>query len=617
MQFMKKLTKGNIVYLIILSVLGALNLVILMFILDMFNLKVWGIVLGFVIYALMIAGFVLLLNKRWFFKLANGLTGLLLLVLLFNISGPTSSRVRAVDYKNPTKSDIVEVEGGKIQGVLNKEQNIEIYTGIPYAKAPVGELRWKEPQDVVPWDGVKDCSYFAPRAMQPLSNQFFDSGTQLVLEKGWNIDYQSHDIEARSEDCLYLNVFKPKNALPNTPVLVFYHGGSLMRGSTSSRDYNGTELAKRGIIFVSVAYRVGVFGYFAHEELKAESPNHTTGVYGLLDQIKGLKWVNDNIGKFNGNKDNITIAGESAGSSSVSAICASPLAKGLFRKAIGESSSVATLTPPHTYRTLDKALKMGKDIQEEFKCSSIEELRKIPATKLVNTKYENNSLCVDGYALPKSPYEIYKAHENNEEILLNGANANEAEAFTIPMFLVSGQPNKSNWKSRLKAVFGNLTDKLLALYPDVKTDGDAYRAFNEIISTYWFVYPHQAWSKLAEENGEPVYRYVFTKTNGYMSTWHSGEMIYAYNNIKNSKYQYRYNQSDYDLSDTMASYWVNFVKNDDPSIGDSVPSWPEWHSSQNKVQELGKNVSQIDDPFAKLYSFFEEFEQYKAEHPNE
>ena len=612
---MKKLSKGNIIYLSILIALGLFNLLLLILLLDMFNLQVFGIVLSFVVYAGVIAGFVLLMNKKWYLKLANGITGLLLLIMLFNISAPTTSRVKAVDYKNPTKSEVVEVEGGKIQGVLSEDQGVEIFTGIPYAKAPVGEFRWKEPQDVENWDGIKDCSYFAPRAMQSKTNWFTDTGTRFILEKGWHLDYHSYSDETMSEDCLYLNVFKPINALPNTPVLVFFHGGSLMGGSTSFGDYNGTELAKRGIIFVSVAYRVGVFGYFAHEELREESPNHTTGVYGLLDQIKGLKWVNDNIDKFNGNKDNITIAGESAGSSSVSAICSSPLAKNLFKKAIGESSSVVTLTPPHTYRTLEKALKMGEDIQKEFKCSSIEELRKIPAERLINTKYQNNALCVDGYALEKSPYEVYKAKENNEKILLNGVNANEAEAFTIPMYLLSGQPNKSNWRQRLKGVFGDYADKVIALYPDVKTDGQAYKAFNEIISTYWFVYPHQSWSKLAEENGEPVYRYVFTKTNGYMSIWHSGEMIYAYNNIKNSKFQYRYNQSDYDLSETMARYWVNFVKNDNPSLGEIVQSWPEWSSSKNKVQELGKNVSQIDDPFNKLYSFFEEFEQYKAENP--
>ena len=612
---MKKLSKGNIVYLSILTFLSLFHLLLLILLIDMFNIRTFGIVLSFVIYFLMVWTFVLLMNKKWFFKVINGLTALVLIILLFNISAPLTKQVKAVDYKNPFKTEVMEVEGGKIQGVLNKEQDVEIYTGIPYARAPIGEYRWKEPGPVQSWDDVKDCSYFAPKAMQDKDNWFVDTGTRFVLERGWHLDYHSYTSEAMSEDCLYLNVFKPKNASMNTPVLVYYHGGSLMGGSTSFDDYNGTELARRGIIFVSVAYRVGVFGYFAHQSLIDESPNKTTGCYGLLDQIEGLKWVNNNIYRFNGDKNNITIAGESAGSSSVSAICSSPLASGLFKRAIGESSSLATKVPPHTYRSLEDGLKMGQDIQKEFKCNSMEELRKIPAEKLINTKYKNNSLCVDGhYALLKSPYEVYRDKENNEEALLNGCNMNEAEAFTIPMYLTSGQPNKSNWKKRLKDTFGDYADKFIALYPDVKTDGDAYKAFNEIISAYWFVYPHHSWNKLMVQNDKPVYVYLFTKTNGYMSTWHSGEMIYAYNNIKNSKFQYRYNQSDYVLSDIMASYWVNFVKSGNPN-GEGLPNWSLYNLDSGEVQELGLNVGSINDPFSKLYPVFEEFEEYQFTHP--
>lgn len=603
-----KLEKKYLVKLIILSFFALINLVLLILLIDMFNIRTFGIVLSFVIYALLIAFLFYFLKKKWYIKLATILGGILVISITFTVAHPLTSRVKAVNYDNPEKTQIIEVEGGKIRGVLSEDKEVEIYTGIPYAKAPVGDLRWVEPQNVESWEGIKECDYFAPKAMQAKTNWFFDTGTRFVLENGWNIDYHSYDQEEMSEDCLYLNVFKSKNATGDSPVLVFYHGGSLMSGSTSFGDYRGEEFARKGVIFVSVAYRVGVFGYFAHQELIDNSLHHTTGNYGLLDQIKALKWVNDNIHVFGGDKNNITIAGESAGSSSVSAICSSPLAKGLFKKAIGESSSVVTKVPPHTYRSLDKALEMGNDIMSEFKCQNISELRNVKAEKLINTKYENNALTIDGYALEKSPYEVYLANEQNEEALLNGCNLNEADSFIVSLYMLN-KTNLSNYKERLEGVFDKYTDKILALYPEIKTNQEAYEVFNEILSVYWFVYPHHSWQSLAKQNGEKVYNYLFTKTNGYMSTWHSGEMIYAYDNVKNSSYPYRYDDSDLALATTMSSYWVNFIKNGNPN-GDNLPTWDEWNQADNKVMELGLNVSKIDDPFSKLYPVLEEFEKY-------
>ena len=612
---MKDLTKGQLAYLIIHCILSAIGLVALIFFIDMMNIRVYGIVLAFVFYIGLVVSIFFLLKKKWWIKLIDVVVSLALVVILILFTGPVTQPLLAATG-NTTKSQILTVEGGQIQGLVNEAGDVEIYAGIPYAKAPVGDLRWKEPQNVENWEGVKDCSYFAPRAMQSADNAFVDSFIDIFLEKQWKVNFKSKPNEPMSEDCLYLNVFKPKNVTAGAPVLVFFHGGSLTGGKTSNPDYRGEEFAKNGIVFVSVAYRLGVFGYFGLEELKAESPNHTTANYGLLDQVKSLKGVQDNIGVFGGDKTNVTIAGESAGSSSVSALCTTPLAHGYFKKAIGESSSLAIQVPPHTGRKQSAAIEMGNDIKKEFKVSTLEELRAIPAEKLIKTKYENSALSYDDpYVFPKTPYEVYRDGEQNEEILLNGVNLNEADCFLLPQLILSGQglTNLKNYKARIEDGFeGEYAQKVLDLYSGkINTNSDADKMFNQVTSARWFVYPHESWSTLAENSGKTVYRYVFTKENGYLGTWHSGEMIYMYGNVKNAERPYRYNESDLKLSEQMSNYIMSFVKTDNPNYAGGA-EWTPWSASTHKVMEFGDNVSMIDDPFLFLYGVMAEYDTYLA-----
>lgn len=605
---MKK-ERNSILGLIIRIILFLIGLTLMVFIVDLLNLKLFGIILVLLVYS--IFGFVqyFFRNKNIAVRFLSTLVTVVLLMLSVTISKVKPSSISALSYKQE-ETEVVHLEKGDIKGVITSDNKVEIFTGIPYAKPPVGDLRWKEPEDMDSWSGVRDCSNYAPKAMQASSNFPLSTAEDIFLEKSWHPHLLPKEDQEMSEDCLYINIYKPKDANENTPVIVFFHGGSLMSGSTAFTDYNGIEYAKEGVIFVQASYRLGVFGYLALPELKAESPNNTTGNYGLLDQIKALEWVNKNIDKFNGDKNNVTIAGESAGSSSVSALCASPLAKGYFKKAIGESSSTVLKNPPHTFRTLEDAYKMGSDIKKEFNCTTLEELRALDAKELIKTKYKNSSMTVDGYALPKTPYEIYLAGEQNEEILLNGVNRNEADCFLIPEYLFSLQamPNLSNFEERLREVFKDKTDDLIALYNgSIKTDSDAYKVFMEIISTYWFVYPHESWSNMAYNSGTKVYRYVFTKENGYLGTWHSGEMIYMYKNIESSNYRYRYDESDINLSNTMSKYIINFIKTDNPnSAGLSV--WDEWTPTSSKVFEFGDNVSMIEDPFNYLYEFLKDFD---------
>ena len=566
-----------------------------------------GPLVGFIIFLVLLAAFIairiLLRNKKFVFRMIPTI-GFLVASLVIGVTAKPIIKNLPI-FESGERIEIT-LKNGKGYGLYNKTYEVEGYAGIPYAKAPVGDLRWKEPQPVENWEGVKDFTVFASKSMQPEGNgSVFSNLANIYAAKKWVPNFKTTYDSVKSEDSLYLNIWKPHTTETNLPILVYIHGGSLTSGSSSYGDYQGIEVARSGVIMITIAYRLGVFGYFAHEDLRNESSNHTTGNYGLLDQIEALKWVNDNASYFGGDKNNITIAGESAGSSSVSALCVSPLAKGLFTRAIGESSSIILKKPPHTYRTMEDALKTGNNILKEFNCSSIEELRKIPAEQLVKTQYSNSGMTLDGYAINKEPYQVYLDKENNETALLNGYNILEGDAFVIPMFLFD-PTNKDNILARLKDTFNDTYgQKIYDLYKD-KIDKDAFSAFNEIFSVYWFIYPHHKWSNYALENGETVYRYQFTKNNNHISTYHSGEIIYAYGNVKHSEVPARYDASDLALSETMLGYWTNFAKTGNPN-GSGLPTWNKYSNSQDNVQELGARVGALEDKYVELYSLLDQF----------
>ena len=606
--------KQTIVFWIIFPFVSLLITALMVFYLDLANGPLVVTIFEFINIAAGIVLTIIFRNKRVYFRLIPLSIFFLISSILLPLAKPSVERKRAMPYDNVETTEILQLENGKVQGLYNKDKSVEVYAGIPYAKPPVGEYRWKEPQDVDNWEGVKDCTYFAPKCMQPKSNAITNTLVDMYAEKGWHPNYIMIPEQDKSEDCLYLNIWRPHTTETNLPILVYIHGGSLTNGSSASDETNGEMLAKKGIIMITIQYRLSVFGYFAHNDLIIESPNNTTGNYGLLDQIKALQWVNDNATYFGGDKNNITVAGESAGSSAVSAICASPLASSLFKRAIGESSSVVVKRPAHTFRTMDEALKTGKKIMEEFHASSIEELRKVDASELVETQYSNGSMTVDGYALPKTPYEIYEDGNNNEEALLNGFNVLEADAFVVPTYLFD-PTNKDNIEERLTLSFNkDIASKMMEAYKE-EIEKDAFSAFNEIFSVYWFMQPHQSWTEEALKNGEKVYRYQFTKENHFHGTYHAGELNYAYNNIskEKDKYPYRYDDS---LADIMSSYWVNFIKTGNPN-GEGLPTWNEYNLTDKKIMELGTNVGPIDDRYQKLYPIINEFIDYQIAHPEE
>lgn len=599
--------KQSIAFWIIFPILTILVTAILIFYLDLAN----GPLAIFIIEMILIAAFIvvriILRNKRFVFRMIPTLALVVSTVILLSIAHPAIERKSAAFYDNPVKTPVMSLVNGDVQGVYNKDKTVRIYAGIPYAKAPVGDLRWKETQPVEDWEGVKDCSYFAPRSMQNDRSDVINTIADIYSAKGWYPDYNMIPLQDMSEDSLYLNIWRPNNDETNLPILVFIHGGSLMTGSSAYDDYNGEEMAKTGLIMITITYRLGVFGYFAHPDLIEESPNNTTGNYGLLDQIEALRWIKKNASKFGGDENSITIAGESAGSSSVSALCASPIVKEehLIKRAIGESSSVVLKAPPHTYRSMDDALKTGEKIMKEFGCTTIEQLRKISAAELVKTSYDNDAMTLDGYALKQNPYDVYLEGNSAEEALLNGYNVKESDAFIIPQYLLN-PTNANNILERLKGAFGDeYAQKIYDAYKE-EINKDAFSVFNEVFSVYWFIYPHHIWSKMALNEGKDVYRYQFTKYNRFHETYHVGEIIYAYGNVSKSyNYQYRYNESDIKLSKIMLSYWSNFAKTGNPN-GEGLPTWDKY-VSDGDVMELGSNVGPIKDKYQTLYSILDEY----------
>ena len=598
--------KKHIAFYFIYPLFFSISILLFLFYLDLAN----GPFILFPISLVVLIGYMVVRmifrNKKFTFKLLLFVGLILSIIVILLFDHPETKLFSPVDKVSYT--DVVEVNEGKLVGTYNNDNSVKIYTGIPYAKAPVGNLRWREPQDLDNYEGILDCTSFKAKAMQLENSSVINTLVDMYAEKVWHPDYHSNPFEEISEDCLYLNIWAPNTTSKNLPVLVYIHGGSLKSGSSSFYSYNGENMAKKGIIMITIAYRLGIFGFYASNALKAESPNNSTGNYGLLDQIQALKWINNNIEAFGGDKTNITIAGESAGSSCISALCTSPLTVGLFQKAIGESSSLAINNPPHTFRTFEKAISDNQGVMGYLGCSSIDEMRALNAETIIKASehFNNSSMTVDGYALTKTPYESYKNGENHEVALLNGSNVLEADAFVVPSFLFS-KTKLDNIENRLTNYLGDkeTAKKILALY-NLKTDNDAFLALNEIMSVIWFIYPHYSWSYLAYNNGTTVYRYSFTKENGYYGSYHSGELIYAYNNISRDTTTYRYDNSDQELSNIMSSYWVNFVKYGNPNAME-LPIWNKWTPSQNRVQELGKNVSEINDRFEFLYQILDEY----------
>jgi para-nitrobenzyl esterase len=444
---------------------------------------------------------------------------------------------------------------------------LAVFKGIPFAAPPVGDLRWRAPQPVEKWDSVMHVTEFA---LSPFQGGDPTSG--------------------KSEDCLYLNIWTPaKLSKEKLPVLVWIYGGGFRFGSTAEPVYNGEKLAKKGVVLVSIAYRVGKLGFLAHPDLSAENPNRVSGNYGLLDQIAGLQWIQKNIAAFGGDPDKVTIFGESTGGISVSMLCASPLAKGLFSGAISQSGGSFGPTRPTTYpgenmKTLKQAETEGEWFAEKAGVSTISELRKIKADSLPGGWGMGSAWpIIDGYVIPDDQYKLYEAGKYNDVPVLIGYNSDEGASFLsvkTPEEFIAGVEKR----------FGKFADTLIEAYPVGKTT--VPKTARDLARDAAFGWHTWIWGRLQSQTGKSkVFYYYFDQHPdhpedspyfGYGSP-HGQEVGYVFMNL--DTLNPNTSPSDLDLSETMGTYWTNFAKYGDPN-GEDLPNWPSFSDSNPVVMYL-------------------------------
>lgn len=470
----------------------------------------------------------------------------------------------------------VRTADGVIEGVY--ESGIRIFKGVPFAAAPIGDLRWKAPQAVPAWSGVRAADEYGPNPMQ--ENVFGD---------------MNFGTDKMSEDCLYLNIWTPaKTMQEKLPVLIYFNGGGLYAGSGSEPRYAGESMARKGVISITANYREGIFGFFTHPELSAEASYKGSGNYGFLDQAAAVKWVKANIAAFGGDPERITIMGESAGSSSVSALMVSPLSKGLFHQAMGSSASVLGFKKIYT---LKEAEKIGEELVAKMGCKSVKELRGLSAEELMKAAAVRNApINIDGYFFTEDPEATYAKGEQAQVPLLLGWNSSEM----IPAYVLRGKPQTvANIRAYAEPTFGDATDEVLRQYgitddaavggdPGVALTSDMFVAFN----TWKWWYMHQ------QTCSQPIYRYRYCHPRPDMvvkdkvaglaggvqektsdapaapkitGAFHSTDIEYAMGNLPTNRL-YDWQPEDYTISDIFINYYANFVKTGDPN-GLGLPEW--------------------------------------------
>ena len=446
------------------------------------------------------------------------------------------------------------IEAGALEGVA--KDGLTIYRGVPFAAPPIGELRWREPQPVVPWQGMRKATSFAPACMQ--------KGVSMPGEKP----------PATSEDCLYLNIWTPaKTADDRLPVMVWIYGGGYTNGSASMPLYWGDKLAQRGVVVVTLAYRLGPLGFLAHPELTAESTHKSSGNYGLLDQIAALEWIQRNIAAFGGDRERVTVAGQSAGAMSVSMLMASPRAKGLFHRAIGQSGGVFEPLRIAPQYLLVNAERDGKEYVSSLRADSIAALRKRPAAELLEGAANSVSHpVIEPYVLPTGPYDALASGSYNNVPILVGFNAEEARAL-VDVTRVKA----ATFAADIERSFGALPPPLIAAYPHA-TDAQAQQARLDLERDLRFAWDAWTWGRLQSGHGR-AYFYHFMRSppfpkgsiNHDWGASHFAELWYMFDHLDQEAWAW--SATDRQLAHLMASYWTNFVKSGDPN-GEGLPRWP-------------------------------------------
>jgi para-nitrobenzyl esterase len=481
---------------------------------------------------------------------------------------------------------IVAVKTGKLRGVITADGG-GVFKGIPFAQPPTGDRRWQEPLPAKPWTGVRDATAFGHTCVQ-----------------GGNLGKES------SEDCLYLNVWTPKWPMQKpAAVMVWIHGGGNFAGAGSEAIFNGENLARHGVVLVTVNYRLGVFGFFAHPELAKESAHHVSGNYGLLDQILAMHWVHDNIAKFGGDPANVTIFGESAGALDVNVLMTSPLAKGLYHRVIGESGPV--VAPP----TLAEAEKKGEDLAAKLNISGDGVLAKLRAISSADLQAATGQglaflgptlgVNVDGYVFPESPIKAFIQGREQHVDLLLGSNSQELQR---PFFPMAGGVREA-----IKEQYGALADHALTLYG---LSGAAEPAPSPELGTVmaqWATDTQFRCGSVAElvwhtSAQNPGYQFQFSRSAPGKETLgapHGSEVAFVFGTLDTQANPQHYTEADHKLSETMQQYWTNFAKTGDPN-GAGLPEWSKFDAGTRAYMDLTNSgpvpSKDLRGPVCKLYT---------------
>jgi len=482
----------------------------------------------------------------------------------------------------------VQTQQGLISGVLLENSNVTVFKGIPYAAPPVGDLRWREPQPPIPWEGVRIADEFCESCIQTLSRS----------RPPWTEEFMVQD--TISEDCLFLNIWTPaKKATDNLPVLVYMHGGGFTEGSGSIAVYDGEELAKKGIIVVTINYRLGLLGFFTHPELSAESPNHVSGNYGLLDMVAALQWIQDNIAAFGGDPERVTIAGQSAGAMGVHALIASPQAAGLFGGAIAESGT--SFAPGRASTRLNDAEEAGVRFAEMKGATGIADLRAMSVEQLLapveGAMLPRFSTIVDGWFLPDDILKIIAEGRQNDVAVIVGGNADEGSS--SPAY---GKTTLQQLTEQAERIYGDRATEYLGLY-HATTDEDAGLVSKEASRDQSRVSLFLWADYRAKTARTPAYTYFFSRgipwpEHPEFAAFHTGEVPYVFNNLK--MLDRPWEAVDTMVADVMSSYWANFVATGNPN-GPALPEWPAFDSNNQATMQIGEDIEPIpvasDDAF--------------------
>ena len=509
--------------------------------------------------------------------------------------------VRAADFPK-----IVQTDGGTVSGTPGTNPAIMVFKGIPFAAPPVGDLRWKPPMPPAKWTGVLNADHYGNTCMQSTRR----TTTAVAVSNGT----PANAAPKVSEDCLYLNVWTPaKNPNEKLPVMVWIYGGGFMGGSASNPQFDGEGLAAKGVVRVSMNYRLGIFGFLAHPELDKESSHGVSGNYGLLDEIAALEWVQRNIAGFGGDPTKVTIFGQSAGGGSVHFLSVSPLAKGLFRAGISENGLLFQWDPyliernPSAYKLIKPAeednlaylKKAGIESLSQLKSMTAEQLVALPPPPFPPAFY---SPIIDGWVLPEDFDQVYAKGKQNDVAMMAGWTNSYYPGFKITV---------ADYQKWAHARFGSMADEFLKVYP-ASNDDEAARQIEESArdSYRMSVYLWAETREKAEPKGSTNKFYTYTYNHpeppdAQKRGASAGvEIPYVMNSL--SKLDRPFVKEDYQLADMMSSYWANFAKNLDPN-GKGLPVWPVFNPNSHTTMLLDVQSHPIPLTTDARFNFFKRF----------